>query len=291
MKICWNHHLLSRSMMRVETAVKQYSPSGVQWVDDWREADLIIEHFIGRDPHMEERIALKPYALYFHCSDQPRFFREHHEYYQRMIGGARWVYSFLPLEDEGFSGNIILGPNGVDCDLFVPPKTSMPRTNIVLTTGYVASSERIDAMVEASGRIGKRMIHIGGDLIQDFGKDVGSFPHVTRMADISDQELVDLYGRTLYVSGLRRGEGFELPVLEGMLCGARPICFDTSMYRRWFDGLAIFVPELETSDLADVLVGIFQGPYKPVTQVERDFIAMRYGWETVARQFWRGLSN
>jgi len=274
-------------MKRIKMYFTKYSPSGIEWVDDWTHADLIIEHYVRRDPELEMRISQKPYVLCFYCSEESRTLPEYHAYYQRLIGGAKWVYSYLPLAEEGFQGNILRGPCGIDVNLFTPSPSKKLATKpiTVVTTGYVAYTEGIDAMIAAT-QLSGRLVHVGPGLEAEFGYDVGKLPHVRRLWQISDLELIEQYRQAKYVSGLRRTEGFELPVLEGILCGARPICFDLPVYRHWFNEFAIFVPEVAPNQLADILAKIFLGPYRAVTQSEQEQVKQRFSWENVARLFW-----
>ena len=85
-------------------------------------------------------------------------------------------------------------------------------------------------------------------------------------------------------SGLHRIEGFEFPVLEGLLCGARPICFDLPCYRAWFDGLAEFIPE--DLNVVENLVKLFiKGP-RPVTEKEKAIVKKRFNWQKICKGFW-----
>jgi glycosyltransferase involved in cell wall biosynthesis len=104
---------------------------------------------------------------------------------------------------------------------------------------------------------------------------------------VTDDRLATLYSRCRYVSGLRRGEGFELPVIEGLACGARPVCFDVPCYRDWFDGHAIFVHEVSPEQLVPELVEVFRREPAPVTPEERDAVLARFDWSRICSRFWQ----
>src|SRR6266511_4528244 len=129
-------------------------------------------------------------------------------------------------------------PLGVEGSVFYD--RGLVRDAAVMTSGYVPAGEAIHECYEAvfgvlRGRHGG-MVHLGPSFWSDGSVEVAE--------GVSDDRLATLYSRCRYVSGLRRGEGFELPVIEGLACGARPVCFDNPCYREWFDGHAVFVEEL-----------------------------------------------
>jgi glycosyltransferase involved in cell wall biosynthesis len=106
---------------------------------------------------------------------------------------------------------------------------------------------------------------------------------------IDDHRLAEYYSQARYVSGLRRGEGFELPVVEGLACGARPICFDLPCYTHWFAEHAVFVPESGQEELTDALTDIFRRTPRPVSPAERSRVLETFSWESICRGFWMRL--
>lgn len=109
---------------------------------------------------------------------------------------------------------------------------------------------------------------------------------VTFSKDCSDKELAPYYSTSQYVSGLRRTEGFELPAVEGLFCGARPILFDTPNYRQWYEPFGIFIYEGSRQEVIEQLINIFQGPYQPVTEEEIAVAQGRFDWQRIIGGFW-----
>lgn len=276
----------SQSFHRIERELKKYIPIEVTWVNDWKDADFIIEQLCGYDESLIKKLKSgKPYAIIFNGGPRRK------NGIEEVFENAEWVFSWVPLEEEGFKGNMVLSPLGVDPHTFKPLK-DIKKDITIFTSGYVADPEGIDAMVEANKQFGGKLVHLGGDMINDFGCKVEEIKGVSRVNGISDKELVKIYNRSKYVSGLRRGEGFELPIIEGLLCGARPICFDNPFYRRWYDGLAIFVPELkDPQKLASKLKEIFESPYKPVTKEEINYVKDYFNWKRISKLFWSNLKQ
>jgi glycosyltransferase involved in cell wall biosynthesis len=175
---------------------------------------------------------------------------------------------------KGF--NFLHTPLGVDGDVF--RSTGEPRRALVLTSGTDPSGEAITECWEAARRAGLPAVHLGPEIQWGSGVDFRD--------GVSDEELASLYSRCWYVSGLRREEGFELPVLEGLACGARPVVFDRQETRRWFGQHAVFVPELPRDDLAKVLADVLVVPPKPVTDDERERAIKAFNWERICATIW-----
>ena len=87
-----------------------------------------------------------------------------------------------------------------------------------------------EILLAAEG-LGKKVFQLGS------GENTDT---ITYSNNADDKTLAKYYSQCEFVSGLRRIEGFELPVIEGLLCGARPICFDIPDYRHWFDKLGFY---------------------------------------------------
>jgi len=133
------------------------------------------------------------------------------------------------------------------------------------------------------------MIHVG----TPFGHTNKSYNNACK---ISVGELRELYNKSKYVSALRRIEGFEKPAMEGLLCGARPICFDTPLYRYWYGDLAEYVPECAEKETSKAIEQVFSGEHRAVTNEEMLTAINKFGWRNVSINFWdrleeRGILN
>lgn len=129
----------------------------------------------------------------------------------------------------------------------------------------------------AAGRLDRHALHLGEELNSAL---------VDCRTGLTDISLSDLYSRCEFVSGLRRTEGFELPMAEGLLCGARPVTFDRPHYRRWFGSMADYVQESARDGVVDQLTALFRSGPRPVTPLEREFAVELFSWERVVRGFW-----
>lgn len=185
--------------------------------------------------------------------------------------------------------HLYYAPLGVDGETFrLPPRES--RDVGILTTGYVSGpkAEAIEECALAAHRAGVSTVHLGPSQVSGMTATV---PGWSAVSGIDDNELAALYGRCRWVSGLRHTEGFELPVLEGLASGARPICFDLPCYRQWFGDHAVYVKECAGDELVDRLAWIMSEPPTPVTHLERDAIIAKFDWRVIGAGFWRSLES
>lgn len=289
--------LHSRAMIRIANAIERHAPDSIEFVDDQSVADLVVFYPIGADwiPFIEgvESVG-KKFALLQCCVKSTG---ASCETWAPVWQRSACTWSYLDLyrfwreespETVVSLDHFYYAPLGID-DAFLPPTSSTlkraPR-NTVVTTGYVSGrpAEAIAEVWEAALACGYRVVHVGGKI-----KDAWR-PGVRVREGISDQELRLIYRSAAYVASLRYVEGFELPALEGLACGATPILFDQPDLRHWYGDAALYVPELEGANLAHELIDVFRNghPERP----ESSAVLNRFSWPTLVGEFWcRILSN
>lgn len=283
----------SRSIGRIAKELKLYAPSGVDFVTTRDDADLVILHIIGRF-HQNSQIAARclergqRYVVNQYCLRSTRHRSTHA--WRELWNNAAMVWSYYNLnawirEDggEGLVPRFYHSPLGADARAFCAPAPvrCAPRF-VVGTVGYDWSTESVTDVSHACARADREMFHLGDD------PHLGS--HITSRTNISDKELAGWYAQCQYVSGLRRVEGFELPCAEGLLCGARPLMFDTPHYRQWFQEFAVLIPETTRELVVERLLHIFKEPldeYVPVSRDEYEFAKRRFDWATIVDEYWK----
>lgn len=291
------HAQLSRAMDRVVHALKSFAPSSFYVTNTKAEADVVVLHVIGYPETLEAirwcRETGKRYAMIQYClrSTQQPMTNEWLPLWQ----GAEVVWSYYDLyaaisEDYEHdaaplkqSFNFYRSPLGVDTTVF-RAWPSVPKKYSILTSGYVAVSETVSEAVEATRRLGHPMFHLGPD-------DVAKGDHVTSKIGINDPQLAQIYSACKYVAGLRRGEGFELPAAEGLICGARPICYDRPHYRDWFGDSAVYIPEANADLVTDYLCEVLAEEPKPVTEEEIAIAKRLFDWDSIVTNFYAHLEK
>lgn len=290
---------LSRSLQRVADALARTAPPYMTLVARREDADLTIYHIISHVQQAlldEDRAGGRPYAIVQCCLETAGAdLLMWVPYWERALG----VWSYLDLhsalshrvgDDPMQAGtramwsqiNFHFAPLGVDRNVFKPPSDPKAhRPFLLATTGYVAESESLRECADAVRFLGGRMLHLGS-------RDLHLGDHVTCVEGITDAQWATYLGQSQFVAGLRRVEGFELPLLEGAACGATPITFDLPCYTQWFSGLAEFIPAWDSKQVTKLIESRLI-PSLRRTQDVLDYYLAPFDWDTVTRGFWRSL--
>lgn len=277
----------NRAHGRVVKALAQYAPPSVEIVTDLETADLVILHIIGRQERVHRRVEhlrarRQGYAIIQYCLRSTQ--RPSTENWFPLWRDAVLVWSYYDLNalcmEDGTSQDFPFyhAPLGVDSMVFYP--RHVPRRYVIMTSGLSWLTESVREAAFAAKRVGRPVLHLGPEV---------SRPWVTCVSGMDDNILANLYSQCEFVSGLRRVEGFELPAAEGLLCGARPICYDRPHYRQWFGPWAVFVPETTRAPIIDDLESVFRSGARPVTGAERKAAKMWFDWNKIVTGFWRGV--
>jgi glycosyltransferase involved in cell wall biosynthesis len=102
---------------------------------------------------------------------------------------------------------------------------------------------------------------------------------------VSDEDLPAVYAGSAAVAFPSDFEGFGLPVLEGMACGAPVLCSNTSSLPEIAGGAALQVDPADTAAITDGLRRILSAPAL-VTELRRRGLAQaaRFSWERAAAE-------
>ncbi len=281
---------LSRAMDRVVKALKLYAPPKYTFVDKEVDADLVILHVIGypeTDAKVGELLAKgKNYGIIQYCLRTTQ--KPNCASWSYLWENAEIVWSYYDLEKlaraDGIDPiyfNFYRSALGVDSSVFHSTPSAAHGLYKVLTTGYVAVSESVGEVAQATKTLGVRHFHLGPQL------HLGS--HITYGLGMNDKMLSHIYTECEYVTGLRRTEGFELPAAEGLLCGARPILYDAPHYRDWFGEHAEYIKEDQPWLVTQAVLEILGKPARPVTAAERSEAAFKFDWKRIVSGFWKQL--
>ena len=291
MKVYLHPNTNSKGIVRVADALTKYMPSSCELVDYASEADLEIIHVIGRRDTLQRRIdkinrehrhyAMIQYVL--RSSKNP----DCHDWID-MWNGAKLVWSYYDLKELCNADEIddtrfgfYYAPLGVDSTVFKDLKI-VNKPFIVGACSKHALAEGARECAFASKITYKKMFFLGHELRR--GNDI------VCKSKLTDGQVAIYWNQCRFVSGLRRIEGFEFPVIEGALCGAIPIVYDRPEMRKWFNEFAIFIPEGTRDQVIDYLTNIFLvDGVMSITQSMKDLIKDRFNWETIIKGFWERI--
>lgn len=281
----------SRGLERIATALRRYAPPSVEVLTFPRNADLTVIYAIGRCEQLTRQAAEiiargKKYAVVQVCL---RSTMKPHVYdWYDLWDEATVVWSYYDLvrlcvEDDSKywspdNERFYHAPLGVDASVFKYSGASLKFT--IATSGVSRLSESVRECYLAAKAVNGRLFHLGPDVLKD---DL----YVTAMSGISDEALAWRLSECEFVSGLRRTEGFELPAAEGLLCGSRPILFDSPDYRWNYKSWGEYIHEGSRQEVVDQLVQLFKQGVRPVTAHAREEAAHWFNWERIVGEFWQ----
>lgn len=278
---------LSRGIKRVAAALKRYAPEWVQLVESPSDADVWLVHVIGNDG-MEVAdtfagdVAYVQYCLLTAGGDPETWINRWNK------ARAVWSYYDLnayatehyPHKGGWWSFKFYHAPLGVDGDVFKPQFPTRKRF-LIGTSGYVAETEGVSECHAAARALQREHFHLGPNL------NLG--PGVLYIQNCADEDVAEFWSQCSFVAGLRRVEGFELPVLEALACGSRPVVFDAPHYRKWFGEHAEYVREVDHDGLVAQLTEVMAQPVRIVTAAERAHVLAQFDWRRLAAGFWEAL--
>jgi len=284
MKIFVETFRFDHAMYRIRDAIKKHLPRDYKYVKTKEEADLVVVIAYGHKSVIRKYIEWllahkKKYILLqlnLKITNDPTA-----SGWMPLWQSAEYVWSYFDLlkicEEEEVEPlfKFYHSPLGVDGNVFkeVPSKRIYKIASSGNGRGW--SKECKNQIIKATEGTDWKIFNLG------LGENTDKIIYSN---DMPDEKLVKFYSQCEFVSGLRKVEGFELPIIEGILCGARPICFDTPNFRQWFDGIAEFIPE--DNNTSEHLRKLFEKGARPVEQVEKDYVRAKFDWQMILRLLW-----
>jgi glycosyltransferase involved in cell wall biosynthesis len=178
-------------------------------------------------------------------------------------------------------------PNGVDTRIFraAPHKHRQP---FLLVVGAAHSHKNVEELLRRSHLWRSRYQLVIASCRGGYRKQL---EHVVREQKLVRQtrfieyaslaELIDLYQSCSALVTASRWEGFGIPLLEAMACGARVIASDIPAHREVLDGHERLVRLGEEASWASAFTWLEQNPNPPRSL--RGTPVERYSWERAGR--------
>jgi len=277
-----------QAIWRVARALTTFAPPWVTVVQAPAEADFHIIHGLGEG----ERL---PILAGLAAGTQPPYAVVQYNVLTSGTGSAAWlpvwqhaqvVWGYYDLPTLLAADPAALpapfafyhAPLGIDPVFTAQP---VPRATLVGTSGYVAETESVAEWAAVVDAIDAQGFHLGPRLPQLVP------PSRWRVASgVSDQVLAEAWSTCRFVAAMRRVEGFEFPGVEGLACGARPVCFARPHYQQWYAEHAEYVEETTPDDVFAQLLDVVGRPYRAVTPAEQAWARARFAWGPLVRGFW-----
>ena len=150
----------------------------------------------------------------------------------------------------------------------------------LIYVGTTAPRKRVERLVERflESDLGLKLVIVGPATVPEFAKD----PSIVYRSNLNDLELSSLYSNALCFVTFSEKEGFGLPLVEAMACGA-PVIFTGG------GAIAEVVGEggrhISEANLASTLKHLVESPQK-ISELKAQALqqAKKFSWETCAQQ-------
>jgi glycosyltransferase involved in cell wall biosynthesis len=165
-------------------------------------------------------------------------------------------------------------PNAVDHTVFT---SEGPRADgdYVLAVGTLEPRKNLERTIAATARLGVEL-RVAGDAGWGGVRPDGA--HVRMLGYVDDRELARLYRGALCLAYPSLYEGFGIPVLEAMACGAAVVTSRGGACEEVADGTAELVDPLDVQAIADgIEAAIAKGGGRGIER------AARFTWDETAR--------
>ena len=197
---------------------------------------------------------------------------------------------------------------GVDRSRFFPPavgdiatvrsELSLPRP-FLLQVGALEPRRGVDISITATRSLHSRFPEIELVLVGDLRAPVADLqttpPWVRRLGRVDDARLPALFGAAEVVLAPSRGEGFDLPVLEALACGAAVVASDIAVHREHFTAAVELFASGDAEALATAIAAVLDDSARVSTlRAAGPVLAAEFTWEEVARrhlEVWRRVGH
>lgn len=301
------------SIHNVAEKYRELAPSNVEWVKDFMDADLCIDHLIGTPDrknlvHPGERSFSEEVKFRLELAEQGQFkvaYVMHcaivgDDFYEQAMNQCVISTGFLDIDQylyDDYMGDsysdrkYIRVAWGVDSwDFLLPMRTKDPEF-LIYTWGASADPEEefIETIYKACVKAKGKMLHSGADYKFDSGKHYVYLPPAKTKAEVAQR-----YNSAYFANAMRAEDGFELANLEAPLANARPITLNFGSYKYFFEdgGVSLLVGPTIRSDiqLEDEIVDLFKRKKElVVTQNMKNFVLENYSWIDTCGRFWRSV--
>jgi len=207
---------------------------------------------------------------------------------------------------------LVLAPYGVSPEF--TPGTTQPAVELpwlaeldgrpwVLHVGTSVKRKRIDVLLDMVAAVRQtvpdlRLVKVGGEWTADHRGRIdrlGLAGAITQVCGLTRVELAEVYRRAGVVLIPSGAEGFGLPVIEALACGAAVVASDIPAMREAGGPAAAFVPVGDVGAWSDLVAKLLADPAAAPPRCARLAWAGRFTWtahaETIARAYHRLLLN
>ena len=171
----------------------------------------------------------------------------------------------------------------------------------VLHVGSCIARKRIDVLLDVVAAVREtvpdlRLVKVGGEWTADHRERIarlGLAGAITHVCGLTRVELAEVYRRAAVVLVPSEAEGFGLPVIEALACGAAVVASDIPALREAGGPAAVYAPVGDVGAWSDVVAKLLTDPAAAPPRADRLAWAGRFTWtahaEIIARAYHRLL--
>ena len=161
----------------------------------------------------------------------------------------------------------------------------------IVHVGSCIPRKRIDVLLATFAEVRRRfpqarLIKVGGEFTAEHRDLIAAHElesAVTHLRDLSDDRLADEYRRADVVLVPSEAEGFGLPIIEALACGAPVVASDIPVMREVGGTAVTFRPVADVAAWAEAVSGVLANPDSAPSRGLRLAQAARYSWHEHAR--------
>jgi glycosyltransferase involved in cell wall biosynthesis len=183
--------------------------------------------------------------------------------------------------------SIFVVPNGVDSEVFQSPPAGTPREDFLLMVGASFSHKNVDEVLERAALWPQRHSLVVASCRGAYRRHLEGLVHErglgarVRFIDYVERpELIRLYQRCAAFIYPSKWEGFGIPPLEALACGARVIASDIPVHREVLGSAATLVRLGDAASWEAAFAGLGASPGAPAEAGTAP--ASRFTWQRSA---------
>jgi glycosyltransferase involved in cell wall biosynthesis len=189
---------------------------------------------------------------------------------------------------NGVAAEFTADPAEGEAGAAAPPAGGRP---FLLHVGSCIPRKRIDILLEVFARVrGRRpdlaLVQAGGNWTASQRRQIarlGAGPAVVQVRGLSRGQLAALYRAAAAVLQPSEAEGFGLPVVEALACGAAVVASDIPALREVGGAAAVYCPVAGVEAWAEAVGRLLEAPESAPPRPARLAQARRYSWAAFAR--------
>ena len=207
-------------------------------------------------------------------SDFQRTYPEHKGEHRVIYEGVD-LEQFGPQFDTGRSRNVLTKFKVKKRNYFFTLFTLEPRKNLdTVVQSFIQFKEHSNEDV---------VLLVGGQTGWKFDSSIYNHPSIHFTGYIEEEDLPVLYGNARGFFYLSQYEGFGLPPLEAMVCGAPVVYGDNSSMRELYGDAGIGIQAFDQEACIQSMIDLLDDEYVERQKTEGFRQALRYNWGDAAR--------